>query len=473
MNPPRRQSAPRACLFASTILTGLVASLAASARALEPCRIEIVDAQNGWPVPLVELRTTHDVALVTDNAGVVALDEPELMNREVWFHVAGHGYGIPKDGFGFSGVRLTPKRGATLRVEVQRTNIAKRLGRLTGAGIFGEAQQLGHHADWQESGVFGCDTVQVAPHRGRLHWLWGDTDLAHYPLGVFASTSATTALRPLTKFEPPIALRYEYFTGARGVPRGVADIPGEGPTWLSAMVSLPDGASEPRLVATYAKIRGFLEAYEIGLCVWNDETHNFERRRKVWTKSDATPKPPLYPDGHAVMWTDDARREQLLFGNPLPTLRCPATFASWQDADQWQPLSPQKTLRSAADGSEVDPHAGSIAWNQFRNRWVTVFHQAGGKRSALGEVWYAEADAPTGPWGPAVKVLSHDNYTFYNVRVHSELSDADAPILLFEGTYTTFLVDKPTPTPRYDYNQILYRLDLDDPALTPAKVPRR
>lgn len=24
------------------------------------------------------------------------------------------------------------------------------------------------------------------------------------------------------------------------------------------------------------------------------------------------------------------------------------------------------------------------------------------------------------------------------------------------------------PTPRYDYNQILYRLDLDDPRLAPA-----
>jgi hypothetical protein len=31
--------------------------------------------------------------------------------------------------------------------------------------------------------------------------------------------------------------------------------------------------------------------------------------------------------------------------------------------------------------------------------------------------------------------------------------------------------DKPHPTPRYDYNQIIYRLDLDDPALAPAQRP--
>jgi hypothetical protein len=67
-----------------------------------------------------------------------------------------------------------------------------------------------------------------------------------------------------------------------------------------------------------------------------------------------------------------------------------------------------------------------------------------------------------------VKVLSHHNYTFYNPRIHCEASDGKSPVLLFEGTYTQQFADRPQPTPRYDYNQILYRLDLDDPALRPA-----
>ena len=92
-----------------------------------------------------------------------------------------------------------------------------------------------------------------------------------------------------------------------------------------------------------------------------------------------------------------------------------------------------------------------------------------GKPSAFGELWYAEADAPTGPWGPAVKVLSHANYTFYNPRLHPEFTPAESPILLFEGTYTREFADHPHPTPRYDYNQILYRLDLDEPAFAPAQ----
>jgi hypothetical protein len=113
--------------------------------------------------------------------------------------------------------------------------------------------------------------------------------------------------------------------------------------------------------------------------------------------------------------------------------------------------------------------SGSIAWNAYRNRWVTAFTQTFGTPSAFGEVWYAEADTPFGPWGPAVKVLSHDNYAFYNPRLHPEFTPADSPVLLFEGTHSKTFANRPEPTPRYDYNQILYRLDLDDAKLAPAR----
>ena len=114
----------------------------AVAFAAEPCRIEVVEKGSGWPVPLVELRTTHHVRFVTDNAGVIAFDLPELMGRETWFDVIGHGYGVPKDGFGMRGVRLQPEPGKTLKVEVTRSIIAKRLGRLTGGGLFAESQKI-------------------------------------------------------------------------------------------------------------------------------------------------------------------------------------------------------------------------------------------------------------------------------------------------------------------------------------------
>ena len=202
----------------ATLLT--LSLVCGAAAAVEPCRIEVVEKGTGWPVPLVELRTTHQVRFVTDNAGVIAFDLPELMGRETWFDVIGHGYEAPKDGFGYRGVRLTPEPGKTLRVEVQRTIVARRLGRLTGGGLFAESQKTGTEGDAVESGVVGCDTVQNAVHRGRLFWLWGDTTLAKYPLGIFDGTSATTAVQPLPSLEPPVRLKLDYFTDDQGRPRG-------------------------------------------------------------------------------------------------------------------------------------------------------------------------------------------------------------------------------------------------------------
>lgn len=442
----------------------------APATNLPSCRIEIVEAGSGWPVPLVELRTTHQARFVSDNAGVIAFDAPELMGRETWFDVHGHGYEAPKDGFGYRGVRLKPEPGKTLRVEVKRAIIAKRLGRITGAGMFAESQKLGLELDRPESGVLGCDTIQNAVHRGRMFWLWGDTTLAHYPLGIFDASSATSAVQPLQKFEPPVQLPLDYFRNDKGVPRAVAKMPGTGPTWLTAYVSLPDKTGTARLVASYSKINPPLDAYEFGLCVWNDATANFEPLRVLWTKSEKTPQRPLVPEGHPVFWKDGAGREWVLFGDPFPRFRCPATFEGWQNSNTWEALTPQATLVSP-QGQTVKPHSGSIAWNAWRQRWVTVFMESFGKPSAFGELWYAEAPAPTGPWGRAVKILSHDNYTFYNPRLHPEFTPADSSVLLFEGTYTMTFADRPQPTPRYEYNQILYRLDLNDPALQPAQGP--
>jgi len=433
------------------------------------CRIEVVEKGSGWPVPLVELRTTHHERFVTDNAGVIAFDLPELMGRETWFDIIGHGYGVPKDGFGSRGVRLKPEPGKTIKVEVRRSIIARRMGRLTGAGLFAESQKLGLERDWPESGIVGCDSVQNAVHRGRLFWVWGDTALARYPLGIFDGTSATTRVQPLSSFEPPLRVKFDYFNDENGPPRGIAKMPGHGPTWVTGYVSLPDKSGSPRLVCAYMKITPPLEIYQWGLAVWNEATSNFEPLRVVWTKSDTSSKAPPLPQGHPALWKDENGKEWVLFGNPLPMLRCPATFEAWQDATRWEVLKPQASLAAADGGTSIKPHSGSIAWNAWRKRWVTVFMQSFGKPSVFGEVWYAEAKVPTGPWGPAVKILTHENYTFYNPRLHPEFTPEGSPMLFFEGTYTREFSDNKQPTPRYDYNQVLYRLDLDDPALQSAK----
>lgn len=427
-----------------------------------PCRVDVVEKGRGLPVPSVELRTTHQVRFVSDNAGRIAVDAPELMGRETWFDVVGHGYGVPKDGFGYRGVRLKPTPGGHLTVEVERTSLARRLGRLTGAGLFGESQKLGFETDWTEQGVFGCDSVQNAVHGGLLFWIWGDTTLAGYPLGIFDASSATTALPPGPGLEPPLRLRFDYFEREPGVPRGVARMAGSGPTWLTALVSLPASNGVRRLGASYMKIKPPLEAYEWGLCVWNEGERRFEPLRKLWEKSEASPRRVPCPDGHAVTWRDAGGAEWVLFGNPLPTLRCRATFEAWSDPGAWEVLVPQETIPGIDGGTRVKPHSGSVAWNGWRKRWVTVFTEAFGKPSAFGEVWYAEAPSPTGPWTGAVKILSHENYTFYNPRLHPEFGSDASSSVYFEGTFSMMFADHAVPTGRHDYNQVLYRLDLED-----------
>jgi hypothetical protein len=441
-----------------------------NAYAASPCRIEIVEKGTSWPVPLVELRTTHNVRFVSDNAGVIAFDLPELMGQETWFDVIADGYEVPRDAYGYSGVRFVPKSGKKVRVEVQRTIIARRLGRITGGGIFGESEKFGQVRGWSEPGVLGCDTVQTAVHRGKLYWVWGDTTLAKYPLGIFDGTGGMTSTRPLDSFEPPLELKLNYFTDKQGMPRAVAPMPGKGPTWLTGFVSLPDAKGKEHLVASYVKINPPLETYQWGLAIWDDETEKFNPYRIMWTQSETGKRPPFTLYGHATFWTDQNAKRWVFFGEPFPVMRIPATFEAWQNTNTWERIQPQTALLAADTKETVKPHGGSIAWNPWRKRWVTVFMQAEGKPSHLGELWFAEADSPTGPWGPAVKVLSHNNYTFYNPILHPEFTQADSPILIFEGTYTKEFSGNKNPTPRYDYNQILYRLDLDDPRLVPARV---
>src|SRR4051812_37888345 len=102
MNPFSRTITLSWCLFA----------LCASARA-QPFGIEVVDEQTGRGVPMVELQTTTSVRYYTDSNGLIAFDEPGLMNQKLFFAVASHGYEFAPDGFGIRGVVLETKPGTT------------------------------------------------------------------------------------------------------------------------------------------------------------------------------------------------------------------------------------------------------------------------------------------------------------------------------------------------------------------------
>jgi len=67
----------------------------------------------------------------------------------------------------------------------------------------------------------------------------------------------------------------------------------------------------------------------------------------------------------------------------------------------------------------------------------------------------------------------HDRYDFYLPMQHPFFAQENGRLIYFEATYTDFFSNTPVKTPRYDYNQIMYRLALDDSRLfLPAPVYR-
>src|SRR5262245_14395546 len=135
---------------------------------------------------------------------------------------------------------------------------------------------------------------------------------------------------------------------------------------------------------------------------------------------------------------------------------------------RWERMSARRTRPVPPSGWCCTAFA--VRWNAHRKRWVLVAGQVGGKASLLGEVGYAEAAHPTGPFAQAVRVVSHVRQSFYNVCHHAFLDRDGGRVIHFEGTYTREFSGNPERTPRYDYNQVLYRLDLDSQALRPARA---
>ena len=475
--------------------------------ARRPAEIRVVDAATGRGVPLVELETVNAVPFVTDNAGRVAFDEPGLMGREVFFTVRPHGYAVPADRFGIAGVRVTPRVGEPAVIELERQSLAERLCRLTGRGRYRDSLLLGYDTPAAGAsgggGVAGQDSVQAAIHRDRVHWFWGDTRRLGHPLGLFRTAGATTPL-PGELPDPAGGLPFRYFTGDDGFARAMMPLPGrpEGVIWVDGVCVVPDGEGEARLVAHYSRRAGLERELEQGVAVFDDDAAVFRSVRQL---------PPAetwrHPSTHPIPWEEGGRR-WLLFGSPNPNVRVPATLDAVLDTSRYESFTcadPDRPDRprigpdgrpdwrwqhdlpptdSAAEHRRVeagtsepgharfcpadadDPdtrivlHSGTVRWNPYRDRWVLVAGQIGGT-SHLGEVWYAEADHPTGPFRTAVKVATHDRQSFYNVCHHAFLDRDGGRVIHFEGTYTHTFSGNPVKTPRYEYNQVLYRLDLD------------
>ena len=474
--------------------------------------IRVVDSATGRGVPLVELEMVNGLTFVTDNAGRIAFCEPGLLGRELFFTVRSHGYAVAKDGFGFTGVRITPNVEKPVEVKIARKIVAERLCRLTGEGLYRDSLLLGHKSPLAESPnpgrVAGQDSVQSVIYKGKVHYLWGDTLRMEYPLGLFRTAGATTALPDPKdpKSDPAFGIVYDYFADKKtGFVRAMMPLPErpEGIIWIFGVFVVPDEKGAEKLLAHYSRRKGLVKEYEQGLAIFSDEKAIFESVRllpltETWRR----------PHGHPILWEDDGNK-WLLFGSPNPNVRVPATLKDVLDPDtyeaftcewdnngpptwRWQKKRPptdskteqkwiqEKKLKpefarfcpadAASPADRIVLHSGSVRWNEYRKCWVLLSGQVGGQASHLGEVWYAESKSPTGPFASAVKVLTHNRQSFYNVCHHAFLDRDGGRTIHFEGTYTNDFSGNPEKTARYNYNQVLYRLDLGTAALDAARV---
>ncbi|HZS08198.1 MAG TPA: hypothetical protein VFD58_25410 [Blastocatellia bacterium] len=474
-------------------------------------KIIVVDEETGRGVPLVELKTTSGVRYYTDSNGIVAFDEPGLLGQEVYFHVSSHGYEYPQDGLGNRGVALKVTGGGSAAIKIKRINIAERLYRVTGEGIYRDSILTGHPVPLKRpllnGQVTGQDTVIVTPYRGKLYWFWGDTEKLSYPLGNLAVSGATSELPGSGGLDPGVGVDLTYFVNESGFSKAMCPINVLGLKWLEGLMTVKDETGTERLLARYASMKDLEYAYEWGLAIFNDEKEVFERLVRFDLHG---PHRSAHPSRALV---DGVEYYYL-----LPDLRVKADLESLKDLNAYEAFTPLRagsrydkaasrldrdpkgrlrygwkrgtdpiheheqrgliaaglmkpgeswfSLHDIETGKPVDASADSVFWNDFRKRWVMIGEK-------WGQVWYAEGDTPLGPWGYGRKVVTHDRYTFYNPTQHPFFDQEGGRVIYFEGTYSNTFSGNPDQTPRYDYNQMMYRLRLDDPRLfLPAPVYR-
>ena len=320
-----------------------------------PFRITVTDEECGWPVPLVQFKTLDGQVFTSDNAGVVGVDSPDLYGRNVRFGIVGHGYEVPADASGERSVVLAVKPGGKASVKVRRTVPARRLGRIGGTGLFVESRKFGEHLDKEDQGEVGRDSVQCRPFNGRLFWLWGDTSMQDYAIGIFNTTAAYTKNPAFPKDpRPPIYPPYEQIRDEKGRVRGVIKAQGSGPIWVFGLIDLKDRAGKDHLGGAWSQVRGFCDAYKNGLCEWNAREDRFDVTLQLMDKDNKV-FPEFFPDQNPTRWTDAKGKKWLLYGFPFPHHRIPDSYEAWRDTNTWEKVdwSAREKVATMADGGRI------------------------------------------------------------------------------------------------------------------------
>jgi hypothetical protein len=402
--------------------------------------VRVTDEATGRGVPLIELKLPNEVKYYTDSAGVAAIHEPGLERRQVFVEVAGHGYEFPDKTIMGRGLNLTVAAGGRAELKVRRTMIAERLYRLTGEGIYRDSALAGLPVPIREpmlgnGQVLGQDTAVGIPYNGKLFWIWGDT------IGpAFWNFSVSAAVSEMP--DPAVGIDFRYFTDDNGRSKKMLPLKEKGLVWIEGLFTARDPAGRERLLATYTRQDGLKPPLECGVALYADDRQLFEPWARLPCQKES------HYSSHPIRYRDGEREYWYLY----PWLRVSNEWDAIRDPARWE----RREVQLPPNRQRVS----SVAWSEYRKRFVLLMERTG-------EVWYAEGPRPEGPYGTAVRIVHHDRYNFYNVVRHPFFDKG--PVVYFEGTYTDAFSDAKAKTPRYNYNQVMYRLRLDDPRLAEAQ----
>jgi len=437
--------------------------------------IHVVDEADGRGIPMAIVRMSNGVEHLTDSAGWIRIDEPGLMHSRVRLEIHSPGYRMPARGKDSAAVELQFSTTGDVVVPLVRVDIAQRMYRVTGTGIYRDSELLnrevplpiGNHA----AGLVSAWGVQRASIGKKVVWCWRQSLLSHGGMTSVSVAGAWSDFPEHGGLDPTQGIHFAYLPAGTEQVHSLLTAEDPGAIWIEGLTSVPDETGKLNLVAHYIRQGAEGERAEHGIAIWTDEKR-FER---------------IVVLGDEYEWQFPAG--QCVTRQPFCHVRCPARLdavrnpgafeaLSWDTTSHkytWQqsrpPMSQREESTWIAEGSISQPRTqvrdhnsqkpvpvqeSSIEWNPHHRCYVMI------ASSVDGDVWFCESRHLEGPWENAIRIISAEPGRCSSPVQHPFMNQDGGRIIWFE----TALLD--SGLPRYDRNELMHRLDLDDPRLKPA-----